>query len=63
MFLFNAAAQPVKTHVHGHSTFWLDGVVDNTQGRGVVCLDGSGWLWMTHFEEEVMRGMTSCALM
>ena len=55
MFLVNAAAWPVETHVHGFSAFWLDGVVDNTQGCGVVCLYGSGWLWIAHFDEEVMQ--------
>ena len=55
MFLVNAAAKPVKTHVHGLSTFWLDGVVDNPQGCGVVRLYGSGWLWMAHFDEEVAQ--------
>ena len=55
MFLVIAAAQPVETHVHGFSVFWLDGVVDNTHGCGVVCLYGCGWLWMAHFDEEVTQ--------
>jgi hypothetical protein len=55
MFLVNGAVQPVKMHVHGLSTFWLDGVVCNTQGCGDVCLYGSWWLWMTHFDEEVAQ--------
>ena len=55
MFLVNAAAEPVKKHVHGLSTFWLDGVVDNTQGCGAVFFYGSGWLWMAHFDEEVTQ--------
>ena len=56
VFLVNATVQPVKSHVHGFSALGLDGVVYNAKGGRVVDLDGSGWLRVAHFNEEVSQG-------
>ena len=34
----------------------MDGVVYNAEGSRVVGLDGSGWLRVAHFDEEVSQG-------
>ena len=45
------AAEPPEAHVHGLHFFCYDGFVGDTQGGGVVCLDGRLGLWPTHFNE------------
>ncbi len=46
--LGDAVSDPVEAHVDGFGAALFDGVVGNARGTGVVGLDGSGWLWMSH---------------
>ena len=51
-----SASQQVETHVHGFGPPWVDGVVDNYEGRGVVGLHYRRWLRMYHRNERVAGG-------
>jgi hypothetical protein len=42
--------------VHGLGLLWDNGEVSDTNGSGVVCLDGSAWLRQTHIDESLMEG-------
>ena len=44
-----AVTQPVESHVHGFSASWLNVVVHDSEGCGVVGLHGSLGLFVTHF--------------
>jgi len=44
-----AFAQPVESHVHGFSVSWLNVVVHDSEGCGVVSLHGSLGLFVAHF--------------
>ena len=43
----------METHVHCFGASWLDVVVDDPTGSGVVCLDGSLGLFVAHFRKEL----------
>ena len=45
----------METHVHGFDPAWGDGVVDDSQCRGVVGLHWHGSLWVSH-NDECMAG-------
>jgi len=49
VFLVCAVSQPVERHVHGFRAFWLDMIVDDALGRGVVGLYGRGRLFVAQF--------------
>jgi hypothetical protein len=49
--LGDAVSDPVEAHVDGFGAALFDGVVGNARGTGVVGLDGSGWLGMSHLGE------------
>ena len=49
LFLIFAVSQPVETHIHGFRAFWLDTIVDDALGRGVVNLYGRGRLFVAQF--------------
>ena len=42
-------ADPIKAHVDRFLSFFLDGVVGEAVGCGVVNLDWRGRLWVPHF--------------
>ena len=42
-----AIAYPIKAHVDCFHSFFLDGVVDESVGGGVVELNWSGRIWVT----------------
>ena len=44
-----AVAQPVESHVHGFSSSWLNVVVHDSKGCGVVGLHGRLGLFVAHF--------------
>ena len=46
----------METHAHGFGPPWGDGVVDNSEGRGVVGLNWHRWLRMSHHDECVAGG-------
>ena len=54
--LADAILEPVESHVHGFGAFLFDGVVGEAGGRGVVSLDGRGWLWVAKFFEGDTEG-------
>jgi hypothetical protein len=39
--------EPMKMHVHGFSSFWLDFTIDDSMGHGIVSLEWCGRLSMT----------------
>jgi hypothetical protein len=42
--------------VHGLGFLWNNGEVGDTNGSGVVPLDGHAWLQPTHFNESLKEG-------
>ena len=56
LFLAFSATQPMESHVHGFGAAWLDGVVYNSEGRGVVGLDQCLGLHVAHFFELMAGG-------
>ena len=56
LFLALSASQPMESHIHDFGAAWLDRVVDDPQGRGVVGLDRGWWLRVTHFLELMAGG-------
>ena len=48
--------QPVETHVHGFGLPWGDGIVDNSEGRGVAGFHWCRWLRISHSNERVAGG-------
>ena len=44
-----AVTQPVESHVHGFGASWLNVVVHDSEGCGVVGLHGSLGLFVAHF--------------
>ena len=56
LLLHFLAYQPAETHVHGFGPPWVNGVVDDTKGRGVVGLHLRSWLRMSHHNECVAGG-------
>ena len=55
-----SALQPVETHVHSFGTQWGDGIVDDSEGRGVVNLHWNRWFWMSHCDERMAGGGWLC---
>ena len=49
LFLICTVSQPVKSHIHGFRAFWLDTIVDDALGRGVIGLYGRGRLFVAQF--------------
>ena len=49
--LAGAVAYPIKVHVDRFRSFFLDGVVGEAVGGGVVDLDWRGRLWVPQFAE------------
>ena len=50
--LADSVADPVEAHIHGFGSSLLHCFVADAGGTGVVCLNGSGWLWMPHVVED-----------
>ena len=50
------ATQPVETHVRGFVPPWGDGVVDDSECRGIFGLHWSRWLRMAYRNERVVGG-------
>ena len=48
----------METHVHVSSPPWGNGVVDNSEGCGVVGFHWRRWMHMSHRDERVGGGMT-----
>ena len=46
--LFDAIADPIKTHVHGLGSALLDGAVGDASGACIISLNGRGRLGVTH---------------
>ena len=42
---------PMETHVHGFRLFFLNTTVDESNGCGIVNLNGDGGLGVVHFNE------------
>jgi hypothetical protein len=47
LLLALAIVEPMKTHVHGFSSFWLDFAVDDGISNGIVGLEWCGGLSVT----------------
>jgi hypothetical protein len=47
----DAVSDPVEAHVDGFGAALFYSVVGNARCTGVVGLDWSGWLWMSHLSE------------
>ena len=47
------ASQLVKLHVHCFDLPWLNVACDNSKGGAIISLHWCGWLWMTHFFQEL----------
>ena len=47
--LFDSVLDPIEAHVEGARAALFDGLVGNAGGAGVVSLQGSSGLRMTHF--------------
>jgi hypothetical protein len=62
LILLRGAANPIKTHVHGLGPSLFDGVVGDTAGGRVVVFHRCGRLWVTHVDEGLTEGQTSCSL-
>ena len=56
LVLFNVVVEPVETHVNGFGSVLSDGGVHDAICSVVVCLDGSGRLWMAQFLECCSHG-------
>jgi hypothetical protein len=56
--LVDAVSHPVKAHIDRLRAALFDGVIGNTVGAGVVCLYGSGWLWVHKLLERGPDGAT-----
>ena len=50
--LFDSVADPVETHVNGAGALLLDVLIGNATGGRVIGEDGSGILWVPHFDED-----------
>ena len=50
------AAEPPEAHVHGFEHLVHHGFVGDSNGGGVVALDGQGGLRPAHFHESVSEG-------
>ena len=46
-----AAVDPPELHVHGLDVLGNDGVIDDSDGSGVIGLDWRLGLWPTHLDE------------
>jgi hypothetical protein len=46
--LCNTIADPIEAHVNGFGASLFYGSIGNARRTGVVSLDGSGRLWMSH---------------
>ena len=51
MSLFDAIANPIKTHIHCFRTSLFDSFIADAGGAGIVGLNRSCWLWMPHVFE------------
>jgi hypothetical protein len=51
LFLADAVADPIETHVNGLGVFLLDGIVGQSSGGGVVSLEWRGRLLVSEFLE------------
>ena len=49
--LFDAVADPIKSHVYGFGAYLFAGTIDNSAGGGVVGGNGCSRLWVSHFLE------------
>ena len=56
--LFDTIFDPVKTHIHGFGSSLFHGAVCDAGGTGVVCLDGSGGLWVP-ISQRIVRSMAA----
>ena len=45
--LFRPVSQPIEAHVHCLRSLLFDGVVDDSLGGTIICLDWRGRLWVT----------------
>ena len=48
LLLIFPIAEPVEPHIHRFRALGLDSIVDDAFGRGVICLNGSGRLFVAH---------------
>jgi hypothetical protein len=55
LILCNIITHPEMTHFHRSQTLAFDGVVCNTNGRGVVTMDLCFGLWMAQIFESKME--------
>ena len=51
LFSLDLIGYPEIVLFHGAGAVFLDGVVGNARGRGVVTMDWGGWLWVSQFLE------------
>ena len=56
LFLAFSATQPMETHVHRFGAAWLNSVVDNSEGCGVVGLYQCWWFYVAYFFELMAGG-------
>ena len=50
------ASQTVEMHIRSFGPLLRDGVVDNSKGRGVVCLHWCRWLRIYHRDDHMASG-------
>ena len=56
LLLSDAILNPMKTHVHSFGMLLLDGVLCNTQGGRIICVNGCGRLLVAHICKGVTDG-------
>ncbi len=56
------AAEPPYAEIHGLGFLRDNGEIGDANGSGVVGLDGRAWLRPTHFDEGLMVGSISLAV-
>ena len=54
--LGDAVFDPVEAHVDGFGAALFDGIIGNTGGAGIICLDGRGGLRVTHIFQGGAKG-------
>ena len=56
LLLLFLESQPVETRVHVFGPSWGDGVVDDSERRGVFGFNWCGWLQISHRDERMAVG-------
>ena len=48
LLLCFSIAEPMESHIHCFGSFGCDFTIDDCVCHGIICLDGSGWLFVAH---------------